>query len=103
LYEVALMLARYVRPDATLLLFHAPPLPSLPAGTRHAFLVVPSATTLAAVEASDGSAYAIRNVSPNLRNAISTFHDQLSRDRSRAHDDERVERPENALWSLDAR
>jgi len=100
-YEVPLLLARYLRPDASFLLFHVPAVPVLPKGTRQAYLVIPSPPLLAAMKAREREVYSIDNVSPNATTIISGFHRDLASDKTfKPYDFLQNEQPGNALWSL---
>jgi uncharacterized membrane protein len=104
LYEVSLMLSRYVRPDATMLLYRGSSIPALPAATRIAYLVVPSSESLAYYTSPAGGGFAAKNISPATRTVITSFHQQLAHDATfKGASDPDPAHPDNALWLLTRR
>jgi uncharacterized membrane protein len=100
-HELPLLISNYVRPGSSFLLYLRPHVPDLPPGTRQAYLLVPVPAELATFQARDGRRYRITNVSPLVANAITEFHDRLAKDKQYgSYGTIRVERPDNALWSL---
>lgn len=96
-WHVPLVLAHYLRPDASYLLLHESGAVSLPPDLRNTFLVGPSPFMLARISAEARPALHLVNVSPPTTNLITRAHTALPR-RSRAY--ESWETPNNALWAF---
>lgn len=87
--EYALVLARYLPPDAKLLLYHGP-IPTLPPFAGNTYAFVPEARALAELERRRPGS--VRNVSPAIGLTIPDLRSSAESDAADAA------RPENALW-----
>lgn len=96
---VPLVIARYVRPDGTFLLF-TDPVPAVPA-RRNAFIVTPTAPVLARLTAETRGVDEIDDISPPPATIIAAFHRRLRRDApATVRGDEPAFVPQNALYRL---
>jgi hypothetical protein len=101
--EVPLLFARYLRPDASLLLLKGSTIPQLPSGAEHVFLLIPSERLLDTVRSREPNS-AVANVSPAPPTIIADFHTQLRHDKDfKPLESTQNERPDNALWALTVR